>query len=114
MQLFKNIDVLLHEIEEASDRISEILCLYELIDEDIEEIKQIYDERQILVTTLMEYYQTENIPNDDKIRITEFLEVIQKKEKINLNDLEFRLKDIGQKIKFISNQKNLKVYSKWS
>ena len=114
MPPFDNIDDLFENIEMTSDRIADVLSQFELIDEDAIELNEIYNSRNILITELVEYMNSEDIKLKEKVRIREFIDLIAAKDYKNINSLDLKLKDIGQKIKFLNNKKNLNVYSQWS
>ena len=102
------------KIEIVTDRITDVLSQYEIIDEDITELNELYKDRSILITEILNFMNSGDVKTKEKIRIQEFIDMIAIKDKKNINSLEHRLQDIGQKIKFINNKKNLKVYSQWS
>ena len=107
-------DDLFSKIEITTDRIESVLSQYELIDEDIDEINELYKDRNSLIVELINCLNSEETKNKEKIRIQEFIDMIVIKDNKNIKSLDSRLKDIGQKIKFLNNKKNLKIYSQWS
>jgi len=114
IQPFNDMDDLFSKIDFTTDKIEDVLSQYELIDEDIDELNELYKVRNIMITELLDYLNSDDTKHKEKIRIREFIDIIAIKDRSNINSLDSRLKDIGLKIKFLNNKKNLKIYSKWS
>jgi len=114
MPLYNDLDIVLYEIDSLTDNISDVLNKTKIDEKELKALEQSYFKRQIFIDKLNNWKAKDEFSLEDKIRTKEFIDLLVYKDEKNLKKIETRLQGLSVKIKALYNQKNLKVYSKWS
>lgn len=112
------IDEMLNNIERNTDKIADILAVQERLDiQKIKELSNLYDKRQLMLDGLKEWYNTseaEEYFKNNKNSFDKRIEAITVKDKKQLDNIEKRANELKSKLKKMSKQKSVLLYSKGS
>jgi hypothetical protein len=113
-----NIEELLSSIESNTDTIADILAVDGRLGiEQIKELSKLYDNRQLLLDELKKWHETDEADRYFKSNSTAFkkrINTITEKDKKQLDNIESRANDLKSKLKKMSKQKSVLIYSKES